>query len=310
MCDAKLVTNPDGTRCGFYWKQNSLASVREIGALSTPWMLGAVAAQNDTATALKYAKSWRALNDPAGFDAKWGPRTAERSHPCYNYTRYHPVVLKNGKAGRHDDNWNGPSWPYETSKMLTAYASVLNDFDEEVHTQANLSAANFAMWMERYVFQHTRAAVVNGSSAEDKNGTVPWVGENLHPDDGYWLSRYLRFRQNCSSAHGPPGPGGGQPGCNLDELYNHSSFVDLIIGALIGLRAAASNILAINPLAVDRKYFALDNLRYRGHNIAIAFDRDGLGRYKDKGCATGLCLFVDGTVVAARPDLGPLQVQL
>jgi hypothetical protein len=43
--------------------------------------------------------------------------------------------------------------------------------------------------------------------------------ENFHPDDGYWLSRYLRFRQNCSTASGPPGPGGGRPGCNMDELY-------------------------------------------------------------------------------------------
>ena len=86
-------------------------------------MVGAVADPNDTATALKYAKAWQALNDPAGFDAKWGPRTAERAHPCYNYTWYDPVVRQDGRAGRHDDNWNrnGPSWPYETSKMLTAY---------------------------------------------------------------------------------------------------------------------------------------------------------------------------------------------
>jgi len=46
-------------------------------------MLGAIA--------VKAAKGWRALNDPKGFDAQWGPRTAERRHPCYNYTRYNHV---------------------------------------------------------------------------------------------------------------------------------------------------------------------------------------------------------------------------
>ena len=305
ICDAKLKHAPDGTRCSYYWQPNALTAAREIGALSTPWMVGAVADPNDTATALKYAKAWQALNDPAGFDARWGPRTAERAHPCYNYTRYDPVVRQDGRAGRHDDNWNGPSWPYETSKMLTAYATVLNDFSPEVHAQANISAANFAMWMERYVFSHTRSTVVNGSVAEGKNGTVPWVGENLHPDDGYWLSRYLRFRQNCT----PPGPAKQHWNeCNLDELYNHSSFIDLIIAALLGLRASTSNALFINPLAVDRKYFALDNLRYRGRNLAIAFDRDGLGRYH--GCPKGLCVYVGGKVVASRPDLGPLRVAL
>ena len=60
--------------------------------------------------------------------------------------------------------------------------------------------------------------VINGSVELGQNGTAPWIGENFHPDDGYWLSRYLRFQQNCSAASGPPGPGGGKPGCNMDEL--------------------------------------------------------------------------------------------
>ena len=303
ICDDMFAhTLPGGQvrGCGYYWAQNTQAQVREIGALSTPWMLGAIA--NDS-SAVMFAQGWRALNDPKGFDAQWGPRTAERRHPCYNYTRYHRVEK------RHSDNWNGPSWPYETSKMLTALSSVLNDFPKEVHVAGNISKTNFAMWMGRYVRSHTSAAVVNGSAAEGKNGTVPWIGENLHPDDGYWLSRFSRFRQNCSAASGPPSPGGGKPGCNSDELYNHSSFIDLIIAAIVGLRAAAlSNILTLNPLGVDRKYFALDNLRYRGRNIAIAWDVDGK-RYAAKGC-TGLCVWVDGKIAAQSSTLGKLSVTL
>jgi hypothetical protein len=44
--------------------------------------------------------------------------------------------------------------------------------------------------------------------------------------------------------------------------YNHSSFIDLIISAMIGLRAAASALLTINPLLSNRtRYFAVDSLR-------------------------------------------------
>ena len=93
--------------------------------------------------------------------------------------------------------------------------------------------------------------------------------------------------------------------------YNHSSFIDLIISAMIGLRAAAGALLTINPLvASTTRYFAIDSLRYRGNDLAVAFDRDGTGRYSQKGCAKGLCLWVDGQMVASRSTLGKLQHQL
>mmetsp|Transcript_66081 Transcript_66081/g.181141 ORF Transcript_66081/g.181141 Transcript_66081/m.181141 type:complete len:111 (+) Transcript_66081:377-709(+) len=98
--------------------------------------------------------------------------------------------------------------------------------------------------------------------------------------------------------------------------YNHSLFVDLIITTLVGLRASAAAAgatgaaptLTINPLGVDRRYFALDNLRYHGHDLAIAYDRDGTGRYAHAGCKTGLCVWVDGKLVTQRLDLGVLEV--
>jgi hypothetical protein len=91
--------------------------------------------------------------------------------------------------------------------------------------------------------------------------------------------------------------------------YNHSTFVDLIISILVGLRAAASQTLTLNPMiGAATQYFALDNLRYHGRDVAIAFDRTGSGRYA--GCEKGLCLFVDGKMVASRPMLGLLQYQL
>ena len=165
-------------------------------------MVGAVADPNDTATALKYAKAWQALNDPAGFDAKWGPRTAERAHPCYNYTRYDPMVRQDGRAGRHDDNWNGPQLALRDLEMLTAYANVLNDFGPEVHAQANVSAANFAMWMERYVFSRTRSTIVNGYVAEGKNGTAQLLHRSHHRGVARLAREHVQTLDRCGSPSG------------------------------------------------------------------------------------------------------------
>jgi hypothetical protein len=39
---------------------------------------------------------------------------------------------------------------------------------------------------------------------------------------------------------------------------------------------AAGALLTINPLvSASTRYFAIDSLRYRGHDLAVAFDRDG-----------------------------------
>lgn len=58
--------------------------------------------------------------------------------------------------------------------------------------------------------------------------------------------------------------------------YNHSTFLDLIIEGLCGIRAALSNLLVIHPLADDTiKYFALDNVNYHGRNVSVLWDPQG-----------------------------------
>ena len=52
--------------------------------------------------------------DANGFAAKWGPRTAERRAADYNF------------SCAHECTWNGPSWPFETSRLVTGLASLLN----------------------------------------------------------------------------------------------------------------------------------------------------------------------------------------
>lgn len=58
--------------------------------------------------------------DPEGFAAEWGPRTAERRSPYYNFTCDSPST------------WNAPSWPFETCKLLAGLANLLNDYPPQV----------------------------------------------------------------------------------------------------------------------------------------------------------------------------------
>ena len=75
----------------------------------------------------------------------------------------------------------------------------------------------------------------------------------------------------------------------------------------MGLRPRADDVLVVNPLApAGWDYFALDGVEYHGHNLTIAWDRDG-SRY---GRGAGLTVFVDGEMIARTPALGRLEVAL
>lgn len=84
----------------------------------------------------KYLPSWSQLDDPEGFAGPWGPRTTEPRAACYNFTQFRPATV------RHECNWNGPSWPFETSKMIAGMANLLIDYPEQ-------SAVNKTGFMEQ-----------------------------------------------------------------------------------------------------------------------------------------------------------------
>ena len=81
--------------------------VRELMGLTSPWYFGAVPRRSTRVA--EYAQAFSQLDDPAGFGARWGPRTTELRHSaCYNF------------SNRAQCNWNGGVWPYETCKAGTA----------------------------------------------------------------------------------------------------------------------------------------------------------------------------------------------
>ena len=162
--------------------------------------------------------------------------------------------------------WDGAVWPFATSQTLTAMANYLNDYSNPVITDSLYFAE-----MEKYV------------QSQHKRGK-PYIGEYLDETTGYWLK-------------------GDQ---ERSRYYNHSTFCDLMITGICGLRPRADQTLEVRPLLPAGKwdYFCLDNVPYHGHNVTIVYDRYGTHYHAGKG----LSVYVDGQLVGQRAELGKLTI--
>lgn len=67
----------------------------------------------DDADAPAYAASWETAFDTEGLGGAFGLRTAEARNPGYD------------PGGSGCCHWNGPMWPYESSKALRAAVDIL-----------------------------------------------------------------------------------------------------------------------------------------------------------------------------------------
>jgi predicted GH43/DUF377 family glycosyl hydrolase len=246
-----------------------LADVRELHGY-TPWYFNLP----DPAK----VGAWKQLMDPQGFLAPYGPTTAEQRHPKF-------AVSYQG----HECQWNGPSWPFATSVTLVAMANVLNGGQQDV-----ISRRDYLDVLKTYAKSHRLK--------RDDGRVVPWIDENFNPQTGDWIARTrLKTWRNGTW---DPRKGGVERG----KDYNHSSYCDLIISGLVGLRPRADETLEVNPLVPENTwdYFCLDGVRYRNRWITILYDRSG-ERYK-KGA--GLRVFADGQEIAASPKLSRLTASL
>ena len=164
--------------------------------------------------------------------------------------------------------WDGAVWPFATSQTLTAMANYLNNY-----THCTITDSLYFAELEKYV------------QSQSHRGK-PYIGEYLDEQTGYWLK-------------------GDQ---ERSRYYNHSTFNDLIITGLCGLRPRADNLVEVNPLLPKDRWawFCVDNIAYHGHALAIVWDRDGTRYHAGKG----LTLWVDGKPVARRDDLGKLTTLL
>ena len=164
--------------------------------------------------------------------------------------------------------WDGAIWPFATSQTLTALANYLNDY----RTPHVVGDSVFFHQMKRYVeSQHHRGR--------------PYIGEYLDETNGAWL---MGDRERS-------------------RYYNHSTFCDLVITGIVGLRPQLDGSIVVHPLVPKGSwnYFCLDGVRYRGHTLTILWDHDGQRYHQGKG----LTLLIDGRKAAHRPDLGELTTK-
>lgn len=248
-----------------------LADVRELHGF-TPWYF------NLPEKGEGHEVAWKQLTDSQGFKAPYGPTTAEQRHPDF-------AVSYTG----HECQWNGPSWPFATSVTLTALANVLHDYPQE-----SITAEDYFEVLKTYTKSHRM---------KREDGTVvPWIDENLNPFTGDWISR-TRLK-NWKDGTWDAGKGGEERG----KDYNHSTYCDLIISGLIGLRPRADDVVEVDPLvpAGSWDWFCLDAVPYHGRSLTIFYDKTGT-KY---GRGKGLRILADGKEIGVSETLGRLTAEL
>lgn len=216
----------------------------------------------------KYAEAWAHILDSKRLGGAFGLRTVEPS-----YRSYMKQYRYDSATGLRECQWNGPSWPYQTTQVLQGMANLLDHYKNT----GPVTRSDYMRLLKQYAAQHYR------------NG-VPNLQEDYDPDKGDAIV-----------------------GLPRSHHYNHSGYVDLVISGLVGLRPREDAMLEVNPLVPSdpaepgfQRYFALEDVAYHGHLVSVIFDADG-SRYP---LGPGLHVLVDGIPVASSPTITRLTVPL
>ena len=251
-------------------ESSTLCDARELHGY-TPWCFNLLGEA-------EYDQAWKYLMDPLHFYAPYGPTTAEQCHPEFK-------ILYEG----HECQWNGPSWPFATSVTLTGLANLLN-----TQKQNYISKNDFFELLHIYTKCHRLT--------QSDGNVVPWIDENINPFTGDWISRTrLKSWENGSWSED-------KGGVERGKDYNHSTYCDLIISGLIGIRPHEDDTLVVNPLLPENvwDYFCLENVTYHDKKITILYDKTGKKYNKGKG----LMIFVNGMRKASSQTLSLLKCDL
>jgi hypothetical protein len=217
----------------------------------------------------KWVASWSHLLSSQELGGPQGLRTVE---PSYEYYMRQYRYVKEDGVDKRECQWNGPSWPFQTTLALGGLANLLNNYPK----QNVIGVQDYGRLLRQYTQQHYQ----NGQ---------PDLQEDYDPDSGQVIV-----------------------GLRRSHHYNHSGYNDLIITGLAGLRPRADDVLEINPLVpTDPKadpisYFCLENVSYHGRAVTILYDRDG--RHYNKG--RGLSVYVNGQLLVKPSPLGKKTVSL
>ncbi|MGW0331181.1 MGH1-like glycoside hydrolase domain-containing protein [Streptomyces sp. NPDC003011] len=184
------------------------------------------------------------------------------------YFNYQAIPAEQKRDDANCCHWNGPSWPFQTSQILTGMANLLQDYP----AQNNVTKQDYQSMLSQF------------AKLQHKDGK-PYIAEAANGDTGDWI----------------------YDGFNFSEHYNHSSFNDLVLSGLLGIKPQAGNTLVLKPLIPSGwDYFAAENVPYHGHTLSIRWDRDGT----HYGKGTGLQVFQDGVRIHQSATAGNTTVNV
>ncbi len=215
-----------------------------------------------------------------GFGAAYGLTTAERRHPGFGifYTgeELNSWLESRGEktigAKGHECLWNGPSWPFSTCLTLKALSNLLVSGE----TQDTVNATDYVRLLVQYARSHIRL--------HESGVFIPWLDENINPDTGDWISRTRLSQWDDKGWSSEKG------GYERGKDYNHSTFCDLVISGLFGVRPDFERI-SVEPLfPAEWPYATLENLRVHQRRLDILYQNPKLG-------GTGYRVLVDDECV-------------
>ncbi|MFW0715042.1 MGH1-like glycoside hydrolase domain-containing protein [Pedobacter sp. N23S346] len=171
------------------------------------------------------------------------------------------------RGSGHSCEWDGALWPFASSQTLKGLANLLTNYKKH----GKMNADVFYQELHQYAASHV------------KNGR-PYIGEYQDEKTGEWLK-------------------GDNP---RSSFYNHSTFCDLIINDLIGIKPRQDNVLEVFPLIPKNKWkwFKLDNVTYHDQLVTLIWDKSGEKYKKGKG----FLVFVNGKQIYQSKNLKHIEV--
>ena len=247
-------------------KAGSFIRGRELVGL-VPWTFE-LPPESANESAANYNAAWQHVLAKDELDGAFGLRTVEPS-----YAKYLHQYRYDKATGQPECQWNGPSWPFQTSQALTAMSNLLQDYKQQ-----EVSANDFVRLLRQYTHQHIAP-----------NGDFD-LQEDYNPDTGEPIV-----------------------GLPRSHHYNHSTYIDVVLTGLLGIRPRSDDTFEIDPLlplanSGEQRlhFFALQSLRYHGHDLSVVFDETG-DRY---GLGKGLSVFEDSKRVGGAAHLQKLLIPL
>ncbi len=173
------------------------------------------------------------------------------------------------RGSGHSCEWDGALWPFATSQTLKGLSNLLTNYKNH----GRMTPTIFYNELHQYALSH------------QKNGR-PYIGEYQDEKTGEWLK-------------------GDNP---RSSFYNHSTFCDLVISDLIGIKPRNDDKLEVHPLLPKDKWdwFKLSNVTYHNKTITLIWDKSGK-KYKQ---GVGFQIIVDGKKIYQNASLKPVIVQM